>query len=68
MLWARVIRGTSSSEKEVTPRDAMASAGATLRSLVELVENMSEEAEGLTALETENCNEGVPCDGETDTY
>jgi DNA-directed RNA polymerase subunit alpha len=35
----------------ITPRDAMASAGATLRSLVELVENMSEEAEGLTLSE-----------------
>ena len=31
----------------ITPRDALASAGATLRSLVELVENMSDEPEGL---------------------
>ncbi len=35
----------------ITARDAMASAGATLRSLVELVENMSEEPEGLTLSE-----------------
>jgi DNA-directed RNA polymerase subunit alpha len=31
----------------ITPRDALGSAGATLRALVELVENMSEEPEGL---------------------
>ena len=36
----------------ITPRDALGSAGATLRSLVELVENMSEEPEGLTLSET----------------
>ena len=32
----------------ITPRDALASAGSTLKALVELVENMSEEPEGLT--------------------
>jgi len=31
----------------ITPRDALASAGATLRSLVQLVEEMSERAQGL---------------------
>jgi len=31
----------------ISPRDALASAGATLRALVELVENMSEEPQGL---------------------
>lgn len=35
----------------ITPRDALASAGATLRSLVELVENMSDEPEGLVLSE-----------------
>jgi DNA-directed RNA polymerase subunit alpha len=35
----------------ISPRDALASAGATLRSLVELVENMSDEPEGLTLSE-----------------
>ena len=35
----------------LTPRDALASAGATLRALVELVEQMSDEPEGLTLTE-----------------
>jgi DNA-directed RNA polymerase subunit alpha len=35
----------------LTPRDALASAGATLKSLVELVEQMSDEPEGLTLTE-----------------
>lgn len=35
----------------IDPRDAMASAGSTLRSLVELVENMTEEPEGLALSE-----------------
>lgn len=39
------------SDGSITPRDALASAGATLRSLVELVENMSDEPEGLTLSE-----------------
>ncbi|UDY33860.1 DNA-directed RNA polymerase subunit alpha [Dermatobacter hominis] len=38
-------------DSSVTPRDALASAGATLKSLVELVEQMSEEPEGLTLTE-----------------
>ena len=32
----------------ITPRDALASAGSTLRTLVQLVEEMSDEPEGLT--------------------
>lgn len=35
----------------LTPRDALASSGATLRALVELVEQMSDEPEGLTLTE-----------------
>jgi DNA-directed RNA polymerase subunit alpha len=35
----------------MTPRDALASSGATLRALVELVEQMSDEPEGLTLTE-----------------
>ena len=35
----------------ISPREALASAGATLKSLVELVEQMSEEPEGLTLTE-----------------
>jgi DNA-directed RNA polymerase subunit alpha len=35
----------------LTPRDALASAGATLKALVELVEQMTEEPEGLTLTE-----------------
>ncbi len=38
-------------DSSMTPRDALASAGATLKSLVELVEQMSEEPEGLTLTE-----------------
>ena len=38
-------------DSSVTPRDALASAGATLKSLVELVEQMSDEPEGLTLTE-----------------
>jgi len=38
-------------DSSMTPRDALASAGATLKSLVELVEQMSDEPEGLTLTE-----------------
>ena len=38
-------------DSSVTPRDALASAGATLKSLVELVEQMSDEPEGLQLTE-----------------
>ena len=38
-------------DSSVAPRDALASAGATLKSLVELVEQMSDEPEGLTLTE-----------------
>ena len=38
-------------DSSLTPRDALASAGATLKSLVELVEQMSDEPEGLTLTE-----------------
>ncbi|MHB1137846.1 MAG: DNA-directed RNA polymerase subunit alpha [Microthrixaceae bacterium] len=38
-------------DSSLTPRDALASAGATLRALVELVEQMSDEPEGLTLTE-----------------
>ena len=38
-------------DSSMTPRDALASAGATLKSLVEFVEQMSEEPEGLTLTE-----------------
>ena len=37
----------------ITPRDALASAGATLRTLVQLVEDMSDEARGLELCEAE---------------
>lgn len=38
-------------DSSLTPRDALASAGATLKALVELVEQMTEEPEGLTLTE-----------------
>lgn len=44
----------------ITPRDALASAGATLRRLVELVENMSEEPQGLELGETSTVASGSP--------
>ncbi len=44
----------------ITPRDALASAGATLRSLVQLVEEMSDEAQGLELGETANAYSGSP--------
>jgi DNA-directed RNA polymerase subunit alpha len=44
----------------ITPRDALASAGATLRSLVELVANMSETAQGLELGEVTGPGAGSP--------
>jgi len=44
----------------ITPRDALASAGATTRSLFQLVEEMSEEPEGLTLGEAPAATSGSP--------
>ena len=44
----------------ITPRDALASAGATLRALVQLVEEMSDEPEGLTLGEAPAASSGSP--------
>ena len=44
----------------VTPRDALASSGATLRALVQLVEEMSDEPEGLTLGEAPAAASGSP--------
>jgi DNA-directed RNA polymerase subunit alpha len=44
----------------ITPRDALASAGATLRSLVQLVEEMSEEPQGLELGEIGGVGGGSP--------
>ena len=44
----------------MTPRDALASAGATLRTLVQLVEEMSDEPEGLTLGEAPAAASGSP--------
>jgi DNA-directed RNA polymerase subunit alpha len=44
----------------ISPRDALASAGATLRVLVELVENMSEEPKGLELGEVSGASAGSP--------
>ena len=44
----------------MTPRDALASAGATLRGLVQLVEEMSDEPEGLTLGEAPAAASGSP--------
>jgi DNA-directed RNA polymerase subunit alpha len=44
----------------ITPRDALASAGATLRTLVQLVEDMSDEARGLELGEAEEVGGGSP--------
>ncbi|MDH3295482.1 MAG: DNA-directed RNA polymerase subunit alpha, partial [Acidimicrobiia bacterium] len=44
----------------VTPRDALASAGATVRSLFQLIEEMSEEPEGLTLGEAPAAASGSP--------
>ena len=44
----------------MSPADALASAGSTVRSLMELVENMSEEPEGLTLGEAPSAASGSP--------
>ena len=44
----------------ITPRDALASAGATLRSLVDLVANMSDSAQGLELGEVADAAAGSP--------
>jgi DNA-directed RNA polymerase subunit alpha len=44
----------------ITPRDALASAGSTLRTLVQLVEEMSDEPEGLTLGEAPAAASGSP--------
>ena len=44
----------------IDPRDALASAGATLRSLMQLIEEMSEEPEGLTLGEAPAAASGSP--------
>ena len=44
----------------IIPRDALASAGATLRSLMQLIEEMSEEPEGLTLGEAPAAASGSP--------
>jgi DNA-directed RNA polymerase subunit alpha len=44
----------------ITPRDALASAGATLRSLVDLVANMSDNAQGLELGEVADAAAGSP--------
>lgn len=44
----------------ISPRDALASAGATLRTLVQLVEEMSDEPEGLTLGEAPAAASGSP--------
>jgi DNA-directed RNA polymerase subunit alpha len=44
----------------LAPRDALASAGATLRTLVQLVEEMSDEPEGLTLGEAPSSTSGSP--------
>ena len=47
----------------ISPRDALASAGATLRALVQLVEEMSDEPEGLTLGEAPAAASGSPDSG-----
>ena len=44
----------------ITPRDALASAAATLRSLVDLIANLSEEQQGLELSEPVGANVGMP--------
>ncbi|WP_419918654.1 DNA-directed RNA polymerase subunit alpha [Candidatus Poriferisocius sp.] len=44
----------------ITPRDALASAGATLRTLVQLVEEMSEAPKGLSMVEAPSAPAGAP--------
>ncbi|HYI61495.1 MAG TPA: DNA-directed RNA polymerase subunit alpha [Acidimicrobiales bacterium] len=44
----------------ITPRDALASAGATLKALVGLIEDMSDEPQGLTLTEADGATTGSP--------
>ena len=44
----------------ITPRDALASAGATLKSLVELIEGMSDDPQGLVLTEADSAATGSP--------
>ena len=44
----------------IAPRDALASAGATLKSLVELIEGMSDEPQGLVLTEADAATTGSP--------
>ena len=47
-------------DSSISPRDALASAGSTLRTLVQLVEEMSDEPEGLTLGEAPAASSGSP--------
>ena len=47
-------------DSSITPRDALASAGATLRTLVQLVEEMSDEPQGLSMAEAGSAPAGAP--------
>lgn len=44
----------------ITPRDALASAGATLKALVELIEGMSDDPQGLVLTEADSAATGSP--------
>jgi DNA-directed RNA polymerase subunit alpha len=44
----------------ITPRDALASAGATLKSLIELIEGMSDDPQGLVLTEADSAATGSP--------
>ncbi|WP_420639358.1 DNA-directed RNA polymerase subunit alpha [Candidatus Poriferisocius sp.] len=47
-------------DSSITPKDALASAGATLRTLVQLVEEMSDEPQGLSMAEAGSAPAGAP--------
>ena len=47
-------------DSSITPREALASAGATLRTLVQLVEEMSDEPQGLSMAEAGSALPGAP--------
>ena len=47
-------------DSSITPQDALASAGATLRTLVQLVEEMSDEPQGLSMAEAGSAPAGAP--------
>ena len=47
-------------DSSITPQDALASAGATLRTLVQLVEEMSDEPQGLGMAEAGSALAGAP--------